>query len=199
MSRDVPDYTRDPRGFLRAYLERNPDQAENVRRQLGGEAGTYLGDAPRPAASDRERRREDARRALPVRVVQPAEEAKGQVTRAAEGVARGLDAVVPDAPRRFVGGLPTPGGLFPPLLFLIVMLLAIVPMNASGDTRLALVWKALTGGAHLPPTQRELRRQRAWADAKQGQAAVGSLAADAAQAIGAGAATWDTFWQLGGL
>lgn len=45
--------------------------------------------------------------------------------------------------------VPTPGGLATILIILIVFVLAIVPVDASGTTRLKLVWLTLTGKTHL--------------------------------------------------
>jgi len=45
--------------------------------------------------------------------------------------------------------LPTPGGLATIIIILIVFVMAIVPVDASGTTRLKLVWLTLTGKTHL--------------------------------------------------
>lgn len=45
--------------------------------------------------------------------------------------------------------VPTPGGLATILIILVVFVLAIVPVDASGTTRLKLVWLTLTGKTHL--------------------------------------------------
>lgn len=45
--------------------------------------------------------------------------------------------------------LPHPGGIAALVLILAFLLVAIVPMNATGDTRLSLFWKVLTGNMRV--------------------------------------------------
>jgi len=51
---------------------------------------------------------------------------------------------VPDIPN-----LPTPGGIGLLLVIVLVFLFAIVPMGATGQTRLELMWNVLAGKAHF--------------------------------------------------
>lgn len=111
-----------------------------------------------------------------------------------------------------VAGLRTPGGLFPLVVFILFMLFAIVPVNSNGDTRLLLLWRALTGGAFLPLSaahQRRLAEQSriqgdnaAFASAEQAAGKVASAAAqvvnDAGVTVTAGQVGWDVFWATAG-
>ncbi len=45
--------------------------------------------------------------------------------------------------------LPTVGGLATIVILLVVFVMAIVPVNEDGDTRLKLVWLTITGKTHL--------------------------------------------------
>ena len=57
---------------------------------------------------------------------------------------------MPDLPN-----LPTPGGIGLLLLIVLVLLFAIVPMNASGQTRLQLMWHVLAGKAQFGTTAQQ--------------------------------------------
>lgn len=57
---------------------------------------------------------------------------------------------MPDLPN-----LPTPGGIGLLLLIVIVLLFAIVPMNANGQTRLQLMWSVLSGKAQFVSTAQQ--------------------------------------------
>jgi len=57
---------------------------------------------------------------------------------------------IPDLPN-----LPTPGGIGLLLLIVVVMLFAIVPMNANGQTRLQLMWSVLAGKAQFASTAQQ--------------------------------------------
>ena len=68
---------------------------------------------------------------------------------------------VPDAPKKegFFrslfskgSGIASAGGLGAALLVLIILYLAIVPANGSGDTRLELIWATLRGKTQLNPS-----------------------------------------------
>jgi hypothetical protein len=48
---------------------------------------------------------------------------------------------------------PTPGGIATLLILICVFLIAIVPVNAQGDTRLKLLWLTLTGKTHIDYTK----------------------------------------------
>lgn len=111
-----------------------------------------------------------------------------------------------------VANLRTPGGLFPLVVFILFMLFAIVPVNSNGDTRMLLLWRALTGGAFLPLSaahQRRLAEQAringdnaAFAAAEQAAGKVASAAAqivnDAGVTVQAGQVGWDVFWATAG-
>lgn len=52
-------------------------------------------------------------------------------------------------PVRWLESIPTPAGLGSILAIIALFLLAIVPVNAAGDTRLKLIWYTITGKTHL--------------------------------------------------
>lgn len=78
-----------------------------------------------------------------------------------EGPGEQMPETVPDAPKKegffrnlFSHGssLYTMGGLGAALLVLIILYLAIVPVNNSGSTRLELIWSTLRGKTQLNPS-----------------------------------------------
>jgi hypothetical protein len=50
---------------------------------------------------------------------------------------------------RFLSSLPTPGGIGVILFIIVIFLMAVIPVNAQGDTRLKLIWLTLLGRTHL--------------------------------------------------
>ena len=56
-----------------------------------------------------------------------------------------------------LGSLPTPGGISLMVLILVVLLLVIVPVGSSGETRWQLMWAVLGNNASLgvPPTNHQ--------------------------------------------
>lgn len=98
-------------------------------------------------------------------------------------------ALIPKQAVQRVAALPTPGGLGLIVLALVFFVFVIVPVNANGETRFALIWRALTGGATVPPGPRKLRAQAIQAAQQQPASAnpVQALLGDAENALG-------TFW-----
>lgn len=100
--------------------------------------------------------------------------------------------LIPKQAVQRVAALPTPGGLGLIILALVFFVFVIVPVNANGDTRFALIWRALTGGATIPAGPRK-RHAQALA-AVQAQPAspspVQAILSDAEQGLGA----LSTFW-----
>lgn len=112
-----------------------------------------------------------------------------------------------------VAGLRTPGGLFPLVVFILFMIFAIVPVNSNGDTRIFLLWRALTGGAFLPLSAAHQRRLAEAARIRQDNATAAQIAQAAGEAASAASvivsaagggvveasqAGWDTFWATSG-
>lgn len=62
-------------------------------------------------------------------------------------VSEGLDRTTPVG--RWLESRPSPGGIATLLIIIAVFLLAIVPINAQGDTRLKLIWLTLTGKTYI--------------------------------------------------
>ena len=87
----------------------------------------------------------------------PAETLRARIA-GVRNVGAALDAALPVGLVQGAARVPTPGGLFPLFVALFFFLFAIVPVHPSGATRLNLIWRALTGGASLPPSPPRLRR-----------------------------------------
>jgi hypothetical protein len=64
-------------------------------------------------------------------------------------IGRGLRAASTHPAKQWFENVPTPGGIGILLLIIFVFLLAIVPVDSSGNTRLYLMWLTLTGKTHL--------------------------------------------------
>lgn len=108
---------------------------------------------------------------------------------------RARDAASALVPREAVSrlaGLPTPGGLGLVILAILFFLAVIVPANASGATRIALMWQALTGGITIPPGPRKLHAQQAQQSAAANVAA--GVASIAETAFADTLSALDTFW-----
>ena len=91
----------------------------------------------------------------------PVEETSPAPVAAQEEAGEQMPETVPDAPKKegffrnlFSKGssLYTMGGLGAALLVLIILYLAIVPVNSSGSTRLELIWSTLRGKTQLNPS-----------------------------------------------
>jgi hypothetical protein len=80
-----------------------------------------------------------------------------------------------------------PGSVLPLVFVLVFLIFAMVPVNGSA-TRLELIWRALTGGAALPPSATEL------ALAAQYQ----ELAAERRIDNAIGSAVWGPVWGVAG-
>lgn len=106
----------------------------------------------------------------------------------AQAVVRVVEKVVPVGTVDRVANLPTPGGLLPLFLALLVFLFAIVPVGAGGETRLGLLWRVVTHGAGLPPSP--AAQARAQAEAIRAKDPVQQFV-DAAEQAG-----FDAFWTL---
>lgn len=61
-----------------------------------------------------------------------------------------LDAAQP--PIRWLESIPTPAGIGTILAIIAVFLLAVVPVDAAGNTRLKLIWLTISGKTTLKPT-----------------------------------------------
>lgn len=122
------------------------------------------------------------------------------VSRTARNVGNAIDAAVPDPVQGIARRLPTPGGLFPLIVVALLLLFAVVPMKSNGDTRLKLLWKALTGGVELPCTEQGAARKASKQDAVKSvlQAATGQadqqIAADLLAVEQVAATTAQGFW-----
>lgn len=99
----------------------------------------------------------------------PAETLRARIA-GVRNVGAALDAALPVGLVQGAARVPTPGGLFPLFVALFFFLFAIVPVHPSGATRLNLIWRALTGGASLPPSP-----QRQSFDSLAGAAALGGI------------------------
>jgi hypothetical protein len=66
-------------------------------------------------------------------------------------ITTGMDATTPVG--RWLEARPKPGGIATLLIIIAVFLLAIVPVNSNGDTRLKLIWLTLTGKTYIDYSQ----------------------------------------------
>lgn len=114
--------------------------------------------------------------------------------RVAAGVVNALPGGLVDRVER----LPTPGGLFALIAALLFFLFAIVPSGPQGQTRLELVWRALTGGAQLPATARGANRQASTLEASSALAGASAAESYAQQAEQLGGTLWQSFWATQG-
>lgn len=60
-----------------------------------------------------------------------------------------LDTMQP--PIRWLESIPTPMGIGAILALIVVFLMAVVPVDTAGNTRLKLIWYTITGKTHLAP------------------------------------------------
>lgn len=87
-----------------------------------------------------------------VEVARQREEGKAidKVQQAGKGVANSaLDAMQP--PVRWLESIPTPMGIGTILALIVLFLMAVVPVDTAGNTRLKLIWYTITGKTHLAP------------------------------------------------
>jgi hypothetical protein len=94
-------------------------------------------------------------------------------------VARWLDGLHARAER--------PGSVMPLVFVLLVFIFALVPVNGDA-TRLELIWRALTGGAALPPSATELALAAQYQD----------LAAERQTESTIAAGVWGGMWGVAG-
>jgi len=85
-------------------------------------------------------------------------------------IGEGLDRTTPIG--RWLEGRPKPGGIATLLIIISVFLLAIVPVNANGDTRLKLIWLTLTGKTYIDYSQSGAATQSAQAEVTNLQASL---------------------------
>jgi hypothetical protein len=64
-------------------------------------------------------------------------------------------------PLAWLATRPTPGGIALILAAILFFIFAVVPMGPNGETRLFLMFKALTGGATIPPDSTAAQTEQA--------------------------------------
>lgn len=91
-----------------------------------------------------------------------------------------------------IASLPTPGGLFPWLAILFVLLFALVPVNGT-ETRLSLIWRSMTGGVTLPKDHVGQQIDQEWAKAAADAAEHNQIVSDLQGAV---EGAWAGFWSV---
>lgn len=73
-----------------------------------------------------------------------------QVQQSGAGAVKGaLDTMQP--PIRWLESIPTPMGIGTILALIVIFLMAVVPVDTAGNTRLKLIWYTITGKTHMAP------------------------------------------------
>jgi hypothetical protein len=92
---------------------------------------------------------EDAKAATQKQIDDQVQEDGDQRQILANELSRGLRAAGDSKAKAWFENVPAPGGIAVLLLIISIFLLAVVPIDSSGHTRLMLMWLTLTGKTHL--------------------------------------------------
>lgn len=147
-----------------AAMQMMADERERVRTQKAADRSALISIKQAQREKERkdaaEQRQADKQQSLSLREQQKRQNAAEKLAAQQQAAQQRRQKMINDTMLRAtltasqasvkIGSLPQPGGIGLLLLTILFIVFALVPMNASGDTRIQLIWLAIRGKVALP-------------------------------------------------